>query len=162
MKETTSVANTAVAPLDIMDEVMDAAHDQFAEHQFKVETVQVMQDELDDLTGASKPIEVKLFGPDQTQLRQLARSVASVLEEKGAGHGLQEVNSNATGGNPDLMIRVDGERADRIGFKPEAVSRQMLRHVRGPDRRCRARIVDPHDRRARPLSQRHSFRAGPV
>ncbi len=37
--------------LEIMDEVMDAAHDQFAEHQFKVETVQVMQDELDDLSG---------------------------------------------------------------------------------------------------------------
>ncbi len=111
--------------LDIMDEVMDAAHDQFAEHQLKVETVQVMQDELDDLSGANKPIEVKLFGPDQMQLRQLARNVAAVLEEKGAGHGLQEVNSNANGGNPDLMIRVDGERADRIGLKPEAVTRQL-------------------------------------
>jgi multidrug efflux pump subunit AcrB len=111
--------------LDIMDEVMDAAHDQFAENQLKVETVQVMQDELDDLSGANKPIEVKLFGPDQTQLRQLARDVAAVLEKNGAGHGLQEVNSNAKGDNPDLMIRVDGERADRIGLKPDAVARQM-------------------------------------
>jgi multidrug efflux pump subunit AcrB len=111
--------------LDIMDEVMDAAHDQFAENQLKVETVQVMQDELDDLSGANKPIEVKLFGPDQTQLRQLARDVAAVLEKNGAGHGLQEVNSNANGSNPDLLLRVDGERADRIGFKPDAVARQM-------------------------------------
>jgi multidrug efflux pump subunit AcrB len=111
--------------LDIMAEVTDGVNDQFAEHQLKVETVQVMQDELDDLSGANKPIEVQLFGPDQTQLRQLARDVATVLEEKGAGHGLEGVNSNASGSNPDLMIRVDGERADRIGLKPEAVTRQM-------------------------------------
>src|SRR5262249_13520013 len=43
---------------DIRDEIEDEIKENFAEHQLKVELVQVMQDELDDLSGANKPIEV--------------------------------------------------------------------------------------------------------
>ena len=49
----------------IMEEVEDEIKDQYAEHQLKIELVQIMADELSDLSGANKPIEVKLFGPDQ-------------------------------------------------------------------------------------------------
>src|SRR5262249_55882082 len=59
----------------ITDEVEDEIKDNFAEHQFKVELIQVMQDELNDLSGASKPVEVKLFGPDHKELRRLAEDV---------------------------------------------------------------------------------------
>ena len=46
---------------DVRDEVEDKVKDVFSEHQFKIETVPIMADELDDLSGANKPVEVKLI-----------------------------------------------------------------------------------------------------
>ena len=42
------------------------------------ELIQIMQDELNDLSGANRPIEVKLFGPKYDQLRELAKEVSEV------------------------------------------------------------------------------------
>jgi multidrug efflux pump subunit AcrB len=108
----------------VMEEVEDEVKDNFAEHQFKIEIVQMMQDELDDLSGANKPIEVKLFGTDHRVLRSLAEQVGETLEKKGKGRGIKEVNSNVFQGNPDLMIHVDLARANNLGIKPDAVARQ--------------------------------------
>jgi multidrug efflux pump subunit AcrB len=109
----------------VMAEVEDGVKDLFSEHQLKFETIQLIEDQLNDLSGASRPVEVKLFGPDQAQLRKLADDVAEVLEKKGKGRGIREVNSNVRGGNPDLMIKIDGIYADRLGLKPDAVVRQL-------------------------------------
>jgi multidrug efflux pump subunit AcrB len=109
----------------VMEEVEDEIKDAFGEHQLKIELMQVMADELGDLSGANKPIEVKLFGPDQGQLRKIADEVGEKLETKGKGRGIKEVNSNVRAGNPDLMIRIDGFYADKLGLKPDAVARQL-------------------------------------
>ncbi len=109
---------------DVMDEVQDQTKDTFSAHQLKTETVQIMQDELSDLSGASKPLEVKLFGPDQRVLRKLASDVAEKIEGKKI-RGIEEVNSNVFEGNPDLLIKLDGALADKVGLKPDAVGRQL-------------------------------------
>src|SRR5262249_11947507 len=109
----------------VMEEIEDEIKDGFAEHQLKIELVQIMEDELNDLSGANKPIEVKLFGPDQRQLRKLADEVGETLEKKGKGRGIREVNTNVRAGNPDLMIQLDGVYADKFGLKPDAVARQL-------------------------------------
>ncbi len=109
----------------VMDEVEGEIKESFAEHQLKVELIQIMQDELGDLSGANKPVEVKLFGPDYAELRRLASEVGNLLETKGHGKGLREVNSNVFAGNPDLMIRVAGARAAHAGLTAEAVERQL-------------------------------------
>lgn len=130
----------------IMQEVEDEIKHRFAEHQLKIEMMQIMQDELDDLSGANKPIEVKLFGPDHHRLGELAEQVAEVLEKKGKGHGLHEINSNVTEGNPDLMIHVDGVLAAKMGITADAVERQLkaifLGQVATQVRESAARIVD--------------------
>jgi multidrug efflux pump subunit AcrB len=115
----------------VMEEVEDEVKDQYAEHQLKIETVQTMQDELDDLSGADKPIEVKIFGPDHATLRTLADQVGDMLEKKGKGRGIREVNSNVMAGNPDLMVRVDPIRADRLGLKADGVARQLRAMFQG-------------------------------
>ena len=109
----------------IMEEVEDEIKDQYSEHQLLIETLQIMEDELDDLSGANKPLEVKLFGPDQDQLRKLAQDVAETIAAKGKGRGIREVNSNVRAGNPDLMIHIDRVYADKFGLKPDAVARQL-------------------------------------
>jgi multidrug efflux pump subunit AcrB len=110
----------------VMEEIEDEIKDNFAEHQFKVELVQVMQDELSDLSGASKPVEVKVIGPDHGELRRLADEViGDMLEKKGKGRGIKEVDSHVREGNPDLMIEVDAVRAARAGLTVDAVERQL-------------------------------------
>jgi multidrug efflux pump subunit AcrB len=113
----------------IMEEVEDEIKDTYSEAQLKIELIQIMEDELNDLSGASKPVEVKLFGPDQRKLRELAKDVGETLEKKGKGRGIKEVNSPVSGsrglGNPDLMIRLDGIYADKLGMKPDTVARQL-------------------------------------
>jgi multidrug efflux pump subunit AcrB len=131
----------------IMEEIEDEIKDNFAEHQLKVELVQVMQDELNDLSGANKPVEVKLFGPEHKELRRIADEVVGeMLEKKGKGRGIKEVNSNVHEGNPDLMIVVDGVQAAKRGLTTEAVERQLkaifLGQVATQVRESAARITD--------------------
>jgi multidrug efflux pump subunit AcrB len=130
----------------VMEEVEDEIKDNYAEHQLKVELIQIMQDELGDLSGASKPVEVKLYGPDQKQLRTLADQIGEMLEKKGKGRGIKEVMSNVFEGNPDVLIDVDTVRADRLGLKPESISRQLRAMFQGQQaaqvQESSARITD--------------------
>jgi multidrug efflux pump subunit AcrB len=109
---------------DVMDEIKDEIEEHFSERQLKVELIQIMEDELNDLSGSNRPIEVKLFGPNYGELRHLAEEVAETLEKKGKGHGIKEVNSNVFEGNPDLMVRVDGFWTAR-GLRAQEVERQL-------------------------------------
>jgi multidrug efflux pump subunit AcrB len=118
----------------VREEVEDRIKDLYAEHQLRIETTQVMEDELNDLSGQDKPIEVKLFGPDQAELRRLAQQVADLLEEKGKKgevRGLAEINSNVFEGNPDLFVRVDETKAQRLGLTADAISRQLRAMFQG-------------------------------
>jgi multidrug efflux pump subunit AcrB len=109
----------------VMEEVEDEIKDNYAEHQLKIELIQIMADELGDLSGANKPIEIKLFGPDQKELRRLAELVGEALEKAPKIPGLKEVNTNVREGNPDLMVQVDAGKAERLGLKPDSVARQL-------------------------------------
>jgi multidrug efflux pump subunit AcrB len=131
----------------VMDEVEDEIKDKYGEHQLKFETVQIMEDELNDLSGASKPIEVKLFGPDHNVLRELAKSIGETLETKGkkTHRGIKEVNTHVFLGNPDLMIHVDGVWSAR-GLTSQEVERQLtaiyLGQVATQFQESDARILD--------------------
>jgi multidrug efflux pump subunit AcrB len=115
----------------VMEEIEDQIKDQYGEHQLKVELVQIMSDELSDLSGANKPIEIKLFGPDHNVLQKLAIQVGEILEKKGKGRGIKEVDTSVVGddpkltGNPDLIVELDTAKAERLGLKPDAVARQL-------------------------------------
>jgi multidrug efflux pump subunit AcrB len=130
----------------IMEEIEDQIKDQYAEHQLKVELVQIMADELNDLSGANKPIEIKIFGPDQKVLRNLAAQVGEMLEKKGKGRGIKEVNTNVFAGNPDLIVQLDSAKLERLGLKPDAVARQLramfLGQVAAKAQESSARITD--------------------
>jgi multidrug efflux pump subunit AcrB len=109
----------------IMDEIEDGVKEHFAEHQFKFELVQIMQDELADLSGAAKPVEVKLFGPEYPVLRSLADQAGEILEKNGKGHGIKEVENHVTQGNPDVMIVPDGTKVTRYNTSALDIERQL-------------------------------------
>src|SRR6266478_7792859 len=85
--------------------------------QVRVETTQVMQDELNDLAGASKPIEIKIFGPDVKTLRELAEKAGDILESKEVkAAGISEVDNKVHEGNADVYFKVDPVQAAAVGL----------------------------------------------
>ncbi|MEO8482467.1 MAG: efflux RND transporter permease subunit [Acidobacteriota bacterium] len=87
----------------------------------EIEFVQLLQDMLGDLEGNPTPIEVKIFGDDQTQLADLSEQVETKLE-KIAGVvdivGLEE-------GGPESTWTVDPVAAGRIGLSVGEVATQL-------------------------------------
>ncbi len=130
----------------IMEEIEDEIKEHFTEHQLKFELIQIMQDELNDMTGANRPLEVKLFGPDYDVLRPLAGKVAEELEKRGKGRGLKEVDSHVYEGNPDLLVHVDPVHAAKLGLTVQEVERQLRAIYQGQIatqvRESAARITD--------------------
>jgi multidrug efflux pump subunit AcrB len=110
---------------EVRAEIEDEINEHFGKHQLKFEVIPILTDELNDLSGANRPVEVKLFGPQGAELRDLGEKVAEMLEQKGKGRGINEVNSNVTAGNPDLEVKVDGVRAAGIGLTAQEVERQL-------------------------------------
>jgi multidrug efflux pump subunit AcrB len=111
----------------IMKEVEEELEEKFTEHQFKVETIQIMADELNDLSGANKPVEVKLFGPDYHELREIAEKVEKAIKVDGKMTipGIKDLDTHVLAGNPDLAVKVDGARADRLHLSADEVERQL-------------------------------------
>ncbi len=81
----------------------------------------LIQDQIDDLTGVSRPVEVKVFGPDAATLRQLAAQVGEFVEKAGA----KDVNTNVHLGNPDLVVRPRREAIARMGLNEQDVENQL-------------------------------------
>jgi len=108
----------------IMEELREEIDEHFTEKQLKTELIQIMQDQLNDLSGQNRPLEIKLYGPDYGKLRPLAEEVAEMLEKKGKGRGIKEVDSHVFAGNPDLMVQVNGYWAAR-GLTAMEVERQL-------------------------------------
>ncbi|MBV9125916.1 MAG: efflux RND transporter permease subunit [Planctomycetes bacterium] len=109
---------------EVMDEVRDEVKEMYSEHQLRIDLTQIMQDELNDLSGANKPVEIKLFGPEYAQLRALAEKVGDTME-KNPHPGIEDINTNVMKGNPDLMINVDGVRARKAGLTDDEIRRQL-------------------------------------
>jgi multidrug efflux pump subunit AcrB len=112
---------------DIMKEIEGELEEKFTEHQFKIETIQIMADELNDLSGANKPIEVKLFGADYKELREIAEKIEKTVKKDGkiTIPGIKDLDIHVLAGNPDLAVKVDGDRADRLHISADEVERQL-------------------------------------
>jgi multidrug efflux pump subunit AcrB len=86
-----------------------------------LELTALIQDQLNDLAGLERPIEIKVFGPDPSMLRQLAIKVADVANSL----HLAEVNAHAQLGNPDLVVRPDSVETARLGLTVQDVENQL-------------------------------------
>lgn len=88
----------------------------------EVEFVLVLQDLIDDLSGAAAPIEVKLFGENQSALETLAHKVEEDLKSiKGA----EDIASSVIESGPEMVARVDPVKAGRVGLTPDMVASQV-------------------------------------
>ncbi len=87
-----------------------------------VEAIPLIKDQLDDMAGLQRSVEIKVFGPDPTQLRILAQQIAEVTDKS---LGLNDVNAHAQLGNPDLVVRPNELVTARLGLTTQDVANQL-------------------------------------
>ncbi|MCX7012461.1 MAG: efflux RND transporter permease subunit, partial [Candidatus Sumerlaeota bacterium] len=96
--------------------------------QIDVEFVQVLQDTLNDLSGAPAPLEIKVFGSDYHVLQDLATEIAKKME---AMRGIVDVKAAVAFGNPEIIYHVDTDAASRAGLTSADVERQLKEALYG-------------------------------
>ena len=114
-------------PIDaVMTEIRDKVSAQVPG--LEIETAQLMEDLIGDLTAVPQPIEVKLFGDDPGQLVTSAKTVAANI---GKIDGVVEVVSGLRVAGDAVTITVDRAAAAIAGVDPEAVAKQVEAQVGG-------------------------------
>lgn len=131
-------------------QVMDTVRDQVnaAVPTLHIEFVQILSDVINDLAGGAKPIEIKLFGSNLDSLEAYARKIAPALSKV---DGVEDLFDGISFPSAEMMMRVDGAEAERLGLSPEqvgdAVSGALLGvnagEVRTQDRAINVRVRAP-------------------
>ncbi|HEY3786928.1 MAG TPA: efflux RND transporter permease subunit [Steroidobacteraceae bacterium] len=104
---------------EVMDELRTRAEQKVPG--LTLETAQLMEDLIGDLTAVPEPVEVKLFGPDLAQLQSLAPRVARKLA---AVDGLAEIQDGLRIAGDAVELHVDRARAAVEGLDPDELIKQ--------------------------------------
>jgi CzcA family heavy metal efflux pump len=83
-----------------------------------VEFVQILSDVINDLAGAARPVEIKLFGADLAELERYARTLAPRL---GKINGLEDMFDGVSEPSAELEMTIDAAEANRLGLTPDQV-----------------------------------------
>ena len=118
-----------------------------------VDTAQLMEDMIGDLTSVPQPIEIKIYGDNETQLREIAPKVANAI---GNVNGVAEIRDGVVIAGDALDIKVDRILAGLEGLTPDEVNKQLSTYLSGNvatsiqrgDRTIDVRVWIPASRRA--------------
>ncbi len=113
-----------------IEEVMAEVREKVQTHVpgIEIETAQLMEDLIGDLTAVPQPIEVKLFGDDPAQLQD---SAGKVVEAMGKIDGVVEVASGLRVAGDGVIIKVDRAAAAMAGLDPDLVAKQVETQIGG-------------------------------
>ncbi len=104
---------------DVMDEVR--ARVKAAEPELDIEITQVLEDNINDLSNAPEPIQVKIFSDDAHLLSQLGPRVGDAISKVQGVVDVENGIDNTISG-PATSFRVDPVVASRLGFTPAEIS----------------------------------------
>jgi CzcA family heavy metal efflux pump len=88
----------------------------------RIEFVQILSDVINDLAGAAKPVEIKMFG---SQLDTLERYASTLAPKMQAIDGLEDLYSGVSEPAAEMRLRVNGAEANRIGLDPQEVESEV-------------------------------------
>jgi CzcA family heavy metal efflux pump len=88
----------------------------------EIETAQLMEDLIGDLTAVPQPIEVKLYSDDAALLQKTGPEIADLI---GKVRGVTEVKSGVVIAGDGLQIDVDPVRSELEGIDAGEVSKQL-------------------------------------
>jgi multidrug efflux pump subunit AcrB len=124
-----------------------------------IEFVQILSDVINDLAGAARPVEIKVFGEQLDTLEAYGRRLAPDLQKI---DGLRDLYNGVSEPSAELLMQLHQAEADRIGMTPAdvgtAVSAALLGvpagEVRLGDRPVAVRVRAPDLVRFDPLRLR--------
>ncbi len=96
----------------------------------RIELAQLLQDMLGDLEGNPDPIELKLFGSDEAELRKQAKRVAGAIR---TAPGLTDLFDGQVACSPERMVRLDPVKAGRTGLTTDEIAAQMSAALLGAE-----------------------------
>lgn len=88
----------------------------------RIEFVQILSDVINDLAGAAKPVEIKMFG---SQLDTLERYASALAPKMQAIDGVEDLYSGVSEPAAEMRLRVNGPEANRIGLDPQEVESEV-------------------------------------
>ena len=120
-----------------------------------IEFVQILSDVINDLAGAARPVEIRLFGPDLNALEAYAQKLAPQLEKV---PGIEDLYSGVAEPSAEMTMSINEAEANRVGLTPDqvqaAVSGALLGvpagEVRLEDRSIGVRVRAPDSVRYNP------------
>ncbi|HKS93716.1 MAG TPA: efflux RND transporter permease subunit [Gammaproteobacteria bacterium] len=93
-----------------------------------IDTGQLMEDIIGDLTAKPQPVVIKLFGDNNQQLLDLAPKIGARISKI---RGVVEVRNGIVIAGSSLDVRIDRTRSALKGLTPAAVSAQVEAYMRG-------------------------------
>ncbi len=93
-----------------------------------IETAQLMEDSIGDLTAVPQPIEIKLFGLDPAAVRHAARRIAPAIAK---APGVVEVVDGLRPTGDAIVFKVDEAAAELEGLDPAAIGAQLQAQIDG-------------------------------
>jgi len=141
----------------VIDDVRDRV--QGAVPRLHIEFMQILADVINDLAGAARPVEIKLYGEPLDTLEAYARRLAPELEKI---DGLEDLYNGVSEPAAELLMRVNQAEADRIGMTPVDVGNTVAAallgtpagEIRVEDRPVAVRVRAPDSVRFDPLRLR--------
>jgi len=138
----------------VIDDVRDRI--QGAVPRLHIEFMQILADVINDLAGAARPVEIKLYGEPLDTLEAYARRLAPELERI---TGLEDLYDGVSEPTAELLMRVHQAESDRIGMTPVDVGNTVAAallgtpagEIRVEDRPVAVRVRAPDSVRFDPL-----------
>jgi len=96
----------------------------------RVEFVQIISDELNDLAGNANPVEIKLFGSDLDALEAYGAKLGDGISKV---DGVEDVYNGVAEPTAELAMTVNAAEANRIGLTPLQVSDEVAGALLGVD-----------------------------
>jgi len=103
------------------EEVIDEVRQKIAAQvpRIRVEFVQILSDVINDLAGAARPVEIKLFGANLNELEAYAGSMEPEMSKV---DGIEDFFSGISEPAPEMLMHIDPAEANKAGLTPEQVA----------------------------------------
>lgn len=118
----------AVATNDVIGRLRDSIATTMP--RLRVEFVQILSDVINDLAGAAKPIEIKLFGPDLDALEAYGKLLAT---DMGRVNGLEDFYDGNAEPSAELTMAIDRVESARLGMTPAQIANSASGALLGVD-----------------------------
>ena len=94
----------------------------------KIDLGQIIEDMIGDLISSKQPIEIKIFGDDQSTLENIANQVADIIDQT---TGTADVFNGITIAGPSIIFNPNNESLAQYGLTPNDLQFQMNSKIKG-------------------------------